>query len=106
MAVPLTDEGEHLHPLAERRNIVGGCDRPAHKDLAILQTRRDDVFFRRLTHRQDVSVLIDDGFANNKYMHATDAPHQLVDLLTHPVLPQMIEMLVNMWVEDIQVLID
>src|ERR1700716_2051429 len=44
--------------------MIGGCENTAGEYFVVLIARRDDVFLGRLTHRNHILILIDDGVAD------------------------------------------
>ena len=61
-----SEASNHVDLLAERRDVIGSRDHATGEQLTVLESSRDDAFLRRLSHRQDVLVFVDDGVANDK----------------------------------------
>ena len=106
MAIDFAEAGHDVDLLAERRNVIGRREHAAGKQFAILVAGRDHVLLRSLVHRQDVLILVDDGIADHKHAVIAHAVDQLQKLVEAAILPQRIEVLADMRLEDVEMAID
>ena len=79
--VGIAEAGNDVDLLAERSDVIGRRKNAAGEQFAILIARRDHVLLRRLVHRQDILVLVDDGVADDEHAVVRDALDQFAELI-------------------------
>src|SRR5438874_2230310 len=82
VAVVVAEAGHDVHLLAERGDVIGGGEHAAGKDLAVLITRRDDVFLGRLSYRQHILILVDNRIADQDdavISYRLDGPQNFIE---------------------------